>query len=269
LWISFINPFMHGAFFASPSILDEHTCGRRTLGGQIGKNRISATAQNFSKHSLMRLFSANGLQPSQGDGWKLVGQLPDGLETQFVEVAKEKAQSRATYDDAVASLCGGHPHCSVAFFLTGDLIPRDQPSRLFFGSGGYSNFPILAFYANNDFTTWDCVRAGITGAPLHALCGEGVKESYRAILSIAGRSGMAAACHWPPDDGKAVVAKFLASLKDAKRREQFRQAFDKHHGAVHDGPDDPADCRRLRRRIDDDARHARKVLESVSSSGTI
>jgi hypothetical protein len=80
---------------------------------------------------------------------------------------------------------------------------------------------------------------------------------------------MAKACHWPVDDGKVVVARFLASLKDTKRREQFRQAFDQHYEGGHDGPDDPKDCQRLRREIEDDARRARKVLESVSSSGTI
>lgn len=214
-------------------------------------------------------FVLTGCSPPKGDGWKLVGQLPDGLETKFVEVAKEKAQSRATYDEAVVRLCGGRDLCMVAFFQAGDTIPPEQTSRDFFSAGGYGNYPTLAFYANNDFTTWDCVRAGTAGAPLDALCGEGVEESYDAILKIAGRSGMAITCHWPVDDGKAVVAKFLASLKDVKRREQFQNAFDKHYATVHDGPDDPKDCRRLRRKIEDDARRARKVLESVSSSGAI
>lgn len=217
--------------------------------------------------------SLAGCSVSEGSGWKLVSQLTDGLEVQFVEVAKEKAKSRATYDEAVGALCEGREICVVGFFQAGDSIPPAQDSRSFFTSGGFKDYRALTIWWSNrniglaEFSRWDCARAGADGAPLSALCGAGVAESYEALLVVAGWVGMAESCGWPPGDGKAAVAKFLTSMTDVDRRQMFKEGYDQLYGATRDGPDDEADCQRLRRKIEDRSRRARTVLKSLTAEG--
>lgn len=229
------------------------------------------TTSSVIRHvaALWICFALAGCSRSEGSGWKLISELTDGLKVQFVEVAKEKVQLRATYDEAVASLCQGREICVVGFYQAGDRIPAKQGSRDFFTNGsGFKDYPTVVTWWSNrnsgmaDFTHWDCERAGIVGAPHGALCGEGVREAYGAILAIAGRTAKAEACHWPADDGKAVVEKFLVSLKDVERSKQFRQDYDRFYKTVSNGRNDVKKCQRFRKKIEDDARQARAVLSS-------
>ncbi len=205
--------------------------------------------------------------PPKGEGWKVVGHLSDGLQAQFVEVASDKVQNRATYNDAITILCPQREICVLGFFSPGDRIPATQSAKEFFDSGGWKNFPVLAVWWSNrssgvaDFTTWDCERAGATGAPLEALCGAGIREAYGAVLAIGGRTGMAEACHWPSSDGPAVAATYMASISDVKRREQFQRGYDQQYSGARRGPDNPDDCRRLRPKIEEKTKQARSMLK--------
>ena len=131
----------------------------------------------------------------------LVSQLTDGLEVQFVEVAKEKVQVHSTYDEAIASLYQVREICLIGFYQAGDRIPASQGLRDFFINGrGFKDYPTLATWWSNrnsgtaDFTHWDCERAGVAGAPLSALCGKGLSASHGAVLTIAWTTAMGKAC---------------------------------------------------------------------------
>ena len=108
--------------------------------------------------------------------WRLVGQLSDGLKAKFVEIALDKAKDKDTYDSAVASLCKSEKICVVGFFLPGDKVPPSQSSKQFFGDGGWGQYSPTALWWSNsnsgmaNYTKWDCVRAGVDGAPPDALC---------------------------------------------------------------------------------------------------
>ena len=116
--------------------------------------------------------------PAERAHWKVVGQLNDGLKASFVEIDGMKAQDRATYDDAVSTLCRSQQICVIGFFVAGDRVPNSQDSRQFFASGGWEPYAPLAIWWSNTttgktgFTKWDCKRAGAGGAPPDALCGK-------------------------------------------------------------------------------------------------
>ena len=205
----------------------------------------------------------------QGSGWRVIGQLTgDGLRAKFVEIAIDKAHDRPTYDNAVMVLCKDVEICILGFFLHGDRIPETQSAKNFYDRGGWSDYPVLATWWSNrnsgvaNFTTWDCERAGIEGAPLEALCGPGVGEAYGALLAVAGRAGMAQACKWPPNDMPAIAAVFIAELVDSRRKEQFQNAYNDLLAAAKRGPDNFDDCKRLRPKVEQAAKQARIVLSS-------
>lgn len=197
-------------------------------------------------------------------GWRTVGQISDSFK--FVEIAQGKEKDRATYDNAVNILCKNKGDCSIAFFMPGDRVPATQNFKQFFNSGQFRDYPLLALWASNlssgsaNFTTWDCERAGAEGAPLDALCGLGIREAYRAILKIAGRTGTAEACLWPTGNGPAVAASYIASISDAGRREQFQRSYDRSYSSSRTGPDNREDCKRLRPKIEEATKLAIKTL---------
>ncbi|PZR07822.1 MAG: hypothetical protein DI532_23015 [Azospirillum brasilense] len=212
------------------------------------------------------LGSLSGGEPS-GNQWRVVGRLDGDTMWRFVRLASGAETSRAVYDEAASRLCGqpGSPRiCFLHFFGPNDAVPADQPRRTFFENGGFRSYPTLATYARNqnsglaEFGSWDCDRAGVEGAPLSALCGVGVKETYEAVLKVAGRTSTASACGWPPTEDVANFERFLATVADLPRREQYRQAFAQMNTGR--GPDDRADCTRLRERLEANARQARDRL---------
>lgn len=204
-------------------------------------------------------------QPSE-QNWKSVGKISDGLRTKFVEVTREKAQDRETYEAAVASLCKGERICVVGFFLPGDRIPPSSSSKQFLANGGWKPYsPAAVWWSNTNtgatgFTKWDCARAGEAGAPLDALCGNGVKEAYQAILSMAARAGMAQACKWPTSNAASVAAAHIANISDPRRQAFTQKAYDGMYASSLKGPNDPADCKRLRPKMEEKAKQAQTVL---------
>lgn len=207
-----------------------------------------------------------GCDSSEDPGWRSAGQLSDGLRAKFVEVEREHAHKRSTYDAAVAALCKGERICVVGFFLRGDKIPPPQSSKQFFGSGGWASYaPTAVWWSNKNtglahYPTWDCLRAGVAAAPLEALCGEGVSQAHEALLAIAARAGMAQACGWPKTQGPSVAAAYIAKVADAKRRAFNQTAYDDMFASSQKGPDDRADCKRLRTKIEDGSKRAENAL---------
>lgn len=116
--------------------------------------------------------SGAGMAASSGDHWKQVGGLDDSENFKFVEVDKPNAGA-AVYDDAISKLCGGGGCVQVGFFLVGDSIPPSTSRSAFFRDGGWAKYTPAAVYFTNEFTKWDCEKAGSEGAPASALCGEG------------------------------------------------------------------------------------------------
>ena len=196
--------------------------------------------------------------------WKVVGQTrPPGNRIVFVEMDPKFAKNRGDYDSAVAALCDGQT-MNVGFFLPGDRVPQSSITRDFFGAGGWSNYSPIALAgcqaAGDRFTKWDCDRAGTEGAPEGALCGEGVKEAYAAILSLGSEIGTGAACGWKPahPENVTIAKTYLDGLPDLQRKVSWHNTFDLFSRPT--GPDDRRDCQRLRKQIQTDAAAARKLL---------
>jgi hypothetical protein len=213
----------------------------------------------------LALTACNGSR-TQGEGWKVVGQLSDGLETRFVQVSMDRLKDRAMYEKAVSTLCKQRNICVIAFFSDGDNIPSDQSSKSFFSTGGFRDYsPVVVWWSNNSggvasFTIWDCQRAGAIGAPLEALCGDGMSEAHSAVLALAVRAGMADACGWAKGDEGQVARSYISTLKETGRQEQFQSAFASFYASFRKGPDRPEDCKRLRAKIEEKATLARKLL---------
>lgn len=211
----------------------------------------------------------SGVQTPKDAKWKVIGGThPPGMNIKFVEINPDHATDRRQYDSAVDAVCrDSNAVAFVAFFLPGDRVPANQSTRQFFDAGGWSNYPLLAYASCTksnrgaaEFTEWDCGRAGVDGAPLEALCGPGIKEAFSAILSLAGRAGMAEACGWPKNaDEKATLA-YIEDIKDVGRQHQFREAFTKMHQSSKKGPDTRSDCSKLRPKIEESAKSARATL---------
>lgn len=222
------------------------------------------TCTRYSALGLVALVAA--CSQSSEQNWKPVGKISDGLRAKFVEVAREKAQDKQAYEAAIASLCKDERICVVGFFLPGDRIPPSTNSKQFMANGGWNSYsPVAVWWSNSNtgatgFKTWDCARAGEAGAPLDALCGNGVKEAYQAILSVAGRAGMAQACKWPKSNAASVAAAHIANISDPQRQAFTQKAYDGMYASSLKGPDNPADCKRLRPKIEEKAQHAEKVL---------
>lgn len=207
-----------------------------------------------------------GCSKSGDQDWHSVGELTDGLRAKFVEIAAAKAQDRATYEQAVSNLCRGEKICVVGFFLPGDRVPLSQPSKQFFASGGWGSYaPAAVWWSNTTtgatgFTKWDCEKAGIAGAALDALCGKGVAQAHSALLALASRAGMGEACKWPKTSASTVAASYIAATPDESRKAFNLKAYEQMYTSASKGPDNPADCKRLRAKIEDSAKQAQRTL---------
>ena len=193
---------------------------------------------------------------------EVVGRVPDGLKPIFVELDQTAVARREIYDAAVRSLCGSG-FCKVMFFAAGDQTPPSSSFKAFvdFGGFGVRNLAIWSGDAGSgDFNQWDCERAGITGAPLNALCGAGVAEAHRAILTLSGLTGMQKACRWPPTDDAKIVDDYISRMSDKPRQEQFRGAFVKAYRGGNGRPDDLRECDNVWKRNQARVLAARKLL---------
>ncbi|HTK35559.1 MAG TPA: hypothetical protein VL358_09775 [Caulobacteraceae bacterium] len=196
---------------------------------------------------------------SSGAHWREVGSLDDGA-VPFVEVETAFAMDGSVYRDAARRLCTRR--CTeVGFFLPGDTRPPSGPREAFDQAGGWSHYAPAAVYSAGGgvFTRWDCIRAGEADAPVSALCGEGAKTEFDSVLRMAFRDGWTTGCRLRATDNRALLKRYLAPLPQAKR-EQLAGAYDDIVSSSRTGPDDPADCRKLRSRVVDDNRSARAFL---------
>lgn len=208
-----------------------------------------------------------GRTSSPPQNWNVVGRVEGGTDVRFIRLAEGQERNRAVYDHAAEQLCGqpSSPRiCYLYFYSASDPAPLTMPRRQFFSRETSARYPVLATYTRNrnsgldEFGSWDCERAGVDGAPLAALCGAGVKETYDAVLKIGARTGTATACSWPRTDDVAHVGTFLAKIENPARRSQYREAFDRLSSGR--GPDNLQDCPRLRNRIETAAQDARHYL---------
>jgi hypothetical protein len=201
---------------------------------------------------------------SRGSGWTLVGSLADAPKYKFVVISADHAKDRATYDSAVNALCRRNEFCTISFFLPGDRIPKSQDAQTFRTSGGFKAYPTVATWQTNDFHQWDCERAGKEGAPLGALCGDGIAEAFSAILSLAGRTGMAEFCNWPKNKSDFdLVMNYIEKLDTAERKDQFRTTYFQRYRSGVSGPDNLTDCSKLRTQVEQRAAEARKLLATT------
>ena len=203
--------------------------------------------------------------PAASDGrWRRTGGL-DGDVIPFVEIQPAAAKDGAAYRDAINRLCGPGRCVQVGFFMAGDAIPPSGPRGDFFRAGGWGRYRPLAIYmgGSDEFTLWDCERAGVESAPHSALCGEGVEAQYAAVLRLAARDGWVQGCGLPPFGGRAIVERFVAGL-DATRRAQLLADYERNFTDSTNGPDLPSDCERLRPRIERNAEQAKATLEAAT-----
>lgn len=196
--------------------------------------------------------------------WKVVGGThPPGMRIVFVEMSPEHARERQEYDAAVAKLCEPGTF-NVAFFLPGDRVPPSGTTKDFFEAGGWSGYKTVVHawcgHSGDDtYTTWDCDRAGVDGAPEHALCGEGVGAAYDAILSLSGEIHVSKACGWRPNpDDRRIAQTYIASLTDLKRKAGWQKAFDDNADSTL--PYDVSNCPKVKRTVQEHAAAARKLL---------
>jgi hypothetical protein len=196
---------------------------------------------------------------AEGAGWKVVGGLDDGAAYKFVEIEQTSSKDGAVYRDAASKLCGAGECVQIGFFLPGDQVPPTTSRGTFFSNGGWVGYAPAAVFDGKDFVTWNCEKAGDDGAPLSALCGDGVSEQYDAVLALAARDGWVKGCGLSEVNGRAVLDRFVAKLP-AERGRQFVEAYEQNLLSSQDGPDTKSDCEALRSRIDLGAREARKTL---------
>ena len=211
---------------------------------------------------LSRLGQNVAQEQDHGNHWRKVGELGGSPYVRFVEVDAASAHDGAVYRDAAEKVCGANSDCwQLGIFLPGDQVPSGDDKASFFRAGGWADYAPAAVWTNNEFTKWDCEKAGANDAPLSALCGTGAKKQYDAILSLATRVGWTTGCHLPATKDRELVERF-ASLQNSQKRAQLIQAFDQMEKSSESGPDDPADCQNLRSRIEAKATDARKVLNA-------
>ena len=205
-------------------------------------------------------------KPLAGAHWKVIGGTsPPGMQIAFIEIDPKYFKHIADYNSAVEVICLRGAG-TVAFFLPGDRIPASGSTRDFFAAGGWSNYSevVLAWCnrsSNDRYTKWDCDRAGADDAPDGALCGQGVKEAYDALMSLGVEIGMANACGWKPahPEDRAIANAYLESVANIERRAKWMHAFTPFANDT-TGPDDRQNCRRLRPEIERRAAAARKLL---------
>lgn len=180
----------------------------------------------------------------------------------FIEVSLEKAKDGTTYREAIDRLCGPGRCVQVGFFLAGDPIPPSGPRGDFFRAGGWGGYKPLAVYMGDEFTKWDCERAGVEAAPLSALCGENADEEHSAVLSLATRDGWVKGCGLPPFGARKLVERYAANLPVAQR-EQILSAYQEMFTSSTSGPDNPSDCEALKSNIERRGEESRAIIEAA------
>ncbi len=198
-----------------------------------------------------------------GNGWRQTGGL-DGDMIPFVEVSSDKAKDGTIYREAIDKLCGLGRCVQVGFFLAGDPIPPSGPRGDFFRAGGWGNYKPLAVYMGNEFTQWDCERAGDAAAPQSALCGENTREEYSAVLRLATRDGWVEGCGLPPFGGRKLVERYAAKLPEV-RRSQILSDYQQMFTSSTSGPDNPSDCEALKQNIERRAKESKVIIEAAIS----
>jgi hypothetical protein len=198
--------------------------------------------------------------------WKVVGSTrPPGMRLVFVEMSPQYAKDRGEYDRAVIRLCESGT-LNVAFFLPSDMVPPSGTTGDFFNAGGWKGYKPVALgwcgqTGDKMYTVWDCNRAGVDGAPEDALCGEGVEEAYKAILSLGSEVHVSKACGWRPNpDDRKIGQAYIATLTDLKRKASWQKAFDDNADSTL--PYDVANCPKVKKTVQGDAAAARKLLTS-------
>jgi hypothetical protein len=202
-----------------------------------------------------------------GDGWREVSSVDHGF-IRFVEVNKDHVKDGALYADAAKSVCGGVCF-QVGFFAEGSAEPPNMSRAEFFQQGGWKDYQPLAVYMGRpgEFSKWDCDRIGAEGAPPTALCGDGAKAQFDAVLSLASRVGWTKGCGLPPTEDEALVRKFIALPSQASHRGLLESEFESMRRESSGGPDNPADCKALAPRIEGNAKEARELLTAQVEAG--
>jgi hypothetical protein len=199
----------------------------------------------------------------------VVGGLTDGLRTIFVEIKPSYLKDADTYREAATSLCLGHKPAIIAvtFFHPGDRIPASQTSKAFFDAGGWKNYKEAAMWwcsggdsGTGYWSRWDCDRVGKEGAPLSAQCDQGYRRAFEAVLAIAGRAGTAEACGWPKNDDLKAARAYVARMVKTEERQQLSRYLEQMYSSTQKGPDNRADCNRLRGEIEEKAKKAKAAL---------
>jgi hypothetical protein len=204
--------------------------------------------------------------PNTGDHWIVLGRLPDGPDTIFVEIEPGFEKIRYVYLDAVEKQCGENL-CRVLFYARGDKTPPRTSLREFISGGAFGVATLAVWNGRrpggiNDFTRWDCQRAGVEGAPLGALCGEGVKEDYSAVGTLASMAGIQKACRWPANNDVELLRKYLDTVSPPERQAQSRELFNLLYGNGFKSPDNIGECDSIRAKNEADVLAARKRLSS-------
>lgn len=209
------------------------------------------------------LSACGATAPIEGNGWRQAGGL-DGDMIPFIEVSPDRAKDGTIYHEAINRLCGSGRCVQVGFFMAGDQIPPSGPRGDFFRAGGWGSYRPLAVYMGDEFTEWDCERAGEESAPLSALCGENAHEEYTAVLRLATRDGWVEGCGLPPFEGRKLVEEYAAKLPVA-RRDQTIRAYQEMFTSSTNGPDSPSDCEALRARIERQGEESKAILKAAIS----
>lgn len=71
---------------------------------------------------------------------------------------------------------------------------------------------------------------------------------------------MAQSCKWPNSNAASVAVAYIANISDPLRRAFTQKAYEGMYASSLKGPDNPADCKRLRSKIEENAKQAEKVL---------
>ncbi len=118
--------------------------------------------------SVMGIGGKSQVSAESGYGWKLVGGLDDKSKFKFVELG-ESGRGGEVLNDAIAKICADG--CAqVGFFVAGDRVPPSTSRKEFFDRGGWRDYKPAAVYFGNEFTKWDCKKAGTQNAPESARC---------------------------------------------------------------------------------------------------
>jgi hypothetical protein len=205
---------------------------------------------------------------ASGAHWREVGSIGNGV-FPLVQIDAAFAKDGSVYRDAAKQVCTARCF-QVGFFIPGDKVPPSESREAFFEAGVWGGYSPAAIYnaGNGEFTKWDCAKAGDADAPLSALCGEGAKEEFDAVLHLASRDGWTTGCGLPATDNRALLDKYIATLSPPKR-DSLIKAYQDMLQNSQSGPDDHADCQNLRPRIEGWQKSSRAFLSKRMSNRAV